>query len=89
MRVDLLSREYPPEVYGGAGVHVAELTTALRRDMEVIVRCFGAVRDEPDVFAYLVPPSLAAANPALAVEEQAGGPGRSLVDREDHRRPTL
>jgi starch synthase len=66
MRVDLLSREYPPEVYGGAGVHVAELTTALRRDMEVIVRCFGAVRDEPDVFAYLVPPSLAAANPALA-----------------------
>jgi starch synthase len=66
MRVDLLSREYPPEVYGGAGVHVAELTTALRRDLEVIVRCFGAARDEPDVFSYLVPPSLTAANPALA-----------------------
>jgi starch synthase len=66
MRVDLLSREYPPEVYGGAGVHVAELTTALRRDIEVVVRCFGATRDEPDVFAYLVPPQLVNANPSLA-----------------------
>ena len=66
MRVDLLSREYPPEVYGGAGVHVAELTAALRHDIDVIVRCFGAPRDEPDVFAYLVPPQLTSANPALA-----------------------
>ena len=66
MRVDLLSREYPPEVYGGAGVHVAELTAALRRDIDVFVRCFGAPRDEPDVFAYLVPPQLTQANPALA-----------------------
>ena len=30
MRVDVLSKEYPPEVYGGAGVHVAELVRALR-----------------------------------------------------------
>jgi starch synthase len=66
MRVDLLSREYPPEVYGGAGVHVAELTTALRRDLDVIVRCFGAPRDEPDVVSYLVPQQLVSANPALA-----------------------
>ena len=42
MRVDLLTREYPPEVYGGAGVHVAELVRALRRDLDVVVRCFGA-----------------------------------------------
>jgi glycogen synthase, Corynebacterium family len=71
MRVDVVSREYPPEVYGGAGVHVAELVAALRRTpgdpaTEVVVRCFGMPRDEADVHAYLVPPQLTAANPALA-----------------------
>ena len=30
MRVDLLTREYPPHVYGGAGVHVLELAKVLR-----------------------------------------------------------
>lgn len=66
MRVDVLSREYPPEVYGGAGVHVAELVAALRRDIDVVVRCFGPPRDEPHAYAYLVPPQLTSANPALA-----------------------
>ncbi|MDO7881938.1 glycogen synthase [Salinibacterium soli] len=66
MRVDLISREYPPEVYGGAGVHVAELVRALRGDIDVVVRCFGMPRDEPDVHSYLVPSDLAGANPALA-----------------------
>ena len=66
MRVDVLTREYPPEVYGGAGVHVAELVAALRTDVDVVVRCFGLPRDEPDVYGYLVPPQLTHANPALA-----------------------
>jgi starch synthase len=67
MRVDLISREYPPEIYGGAGVHVAELVKALRRhDTEVIVRAFGLPRDEEDTHSYLVPAELAGANPALA-----------------------
>ncbi|MCU1569796.1 MAG: glycogen synthase [Naasia sp.] len=66
VRVDLLTREYPPEVYGGAGVHVAELVRALRGDIDVVVRCFGMPRDEPDTYAYLVPAQLAEANPALA-----------------------
>lgn len=66
MRVDLLTREYPPEVYGGAGVHVGELVTALRRELDVVVRCFGAPRSEPDVYPYLVPPELVGANPAIA-----------------------
>ncbi|WP_261164220.1 glycogen synthase [Microbacterium sp. Marseille-Q6965] len=67
MRVDLLSREYPPEVYGGAGVHVAELARALRDrpGLEVLVRCFGAPRDEPGTVAYAVPAELQAANGAL------------------------
>jgi starch synthase len=66
MRVDLISREYPPEVYGGAGVHVAELVRALRPDVDVVVRAFGAARDEPDVYSYGVPAELSGANPALA-----------------------
>ena len=66
MRVDLITREYPPEVYGGAGVHVAELVKALRPQLDVVVRCFGQPRDEHNTFAYLVPPGLTAANPALA-----------------------
>jgi starch synthase len=47
-------------------VHVAELVKALRRDIDVAVRCFGMPRDEPDVFSYLVPPQLVGANPSLA-----------------------
>jgi starch synthase len=66
VRVDVITREYPPEVYGGAGVHVAELVRALRPDVEVMVRCFGMPRDELGVESYLVPPELTAANPALA-----------------------
>ncbi|MDQ2782275.1 MAG: glycogen synthase [Actinomycetota bacterium] len=67
MRVDILSKEYPPAVYGGAGVHVAELVRALRErgDVEVQVRCFGAPRDEADTTAYPDLPDLASANPAV------------------------
>ncbi|TFC96935.1 MULTISPECIES: glycogen synthase [Cryobacterium] len=66
MRVDLLTKEYPPEIYGGAGVHVAELVKALRTDIDVSVRCFGAPRDAPDTHAYEVPEQLADANATLA-----------------------
>ncbi|MFX4287183.1 glycogen synthase [Janibacter sp. G349] len=67
MRVDILSKEYPPAVYGGAGVHVAELTRALRErgDTDVRVRCFGAPRDEGGTTAYPDPQGLQGANPAL------------------------
>lgn len=65
MRVDLLTREYPPEVYGGAGVHVEYLARELRRLVDVRVHCMGAPRDEPGVTAYDVPSGLSAANPAL------------------------
>jgi starch synthase len=65
MRVDLMTKEYPPEIYGGAGVHVTELVRALRHDIEVSVRCFGAPRNDLDTFAYDVPAQLAEANPTL------------------------
>jgi len=65
MRVDLLTREYPPEVYGGGGVHVEYLARDLRRLADVRVHCFGAPRTEPGVTAYADPPGLAGANAAL------------------------
>ncbi len=65
MRVDLLTKEYPPAVYGGAGVHVAELTRVLREHIEVQVRCFGDAREEADVTAYATPAELGEANAAL------------------------
>ncbi|GAA6526790.1 glycogen synthase [Intrasporangium sp. DVR] len=67
MRVDILSKEYPPAIYGGAGVHVAELVRALRArgDLDVQVRCFGAPRDETGTTAYPDLPGLADANPAI------------------------
>jgi starch synthase len=52
VRVDLLTREYPPEVYGGAGVHVAYLARELRRHVDLRVQCFGAPRGEAGVTAH-------------------------------------
>ncbi len=65
MRVAVLSREYPPEVYGGAGVHVEFLVRELRKLVEVDVHCFGATRDEPGVRSYATHPGIAEANSAL------------------------
>jgi starch synthase len=65
LRIDLLTREYPPEVYGGAGVHVEYLVRSLRPHADVRVRCFGAARTEEGVTAYAEPPGLSGANPAL------------------------
>ena len=60
----MMTREYPPEVYGGAGVHVTELVAQLRRLCEVDVHCMG--RDRPGAFAHRPDAALADANPALA-----------------------
>jgi starch synthase len=47
MRVALLTREFPPEVYGGAGVHVEYLSRELAELVDVGVYCFGAPRSSP------------------------------------------
>jgi alpha-maltose-1-phosphate synthase len=65
MRVDLITREYPPEVYGGAGVHLEYLSRSLRALADVRVHCFGAPRDEAGVTAYPDPLGLKDANAAL------------------------
>ncbi|WP_290220222.1 glycogen synthase [Corynebacterium atrinae] len=65
MRVGMLTREYPPEIYGGAGVHVTELTRFMREIVEVDVHCMGAPRDLPGVYVHGVDPALEDANPAI------------------------
>jgi starch synthase len=65
MRIDLVTKEYPPFIYGGAGVHVAELVRVLRKDIQVKVRCFGEDRNETDTFAYSHGTEFDSANAAL------------------------
>jgi alpha-maltose-1-phosphate synthase len=64
MRVAMMTREYPPEVYGGAGVHVTELVAQLRHLCEVDVHCMGAPRS--GVIVAQPDPTLVGANPALS-----------------------
>ena len=59
----MLTREYPPDVYGGAGVHVDFLVRELRRLVEVDVHCFGAPRE--GAIAHATPAGMAGRNAAL------------------------
>lgn len=55
LHVALCTREYPPEVYGGAGVHVEHLASALAHHADVNVHAFGAPRHDPLVAATYEP----------------------------------
>lgn len=61
----MMTKEYPPEIYGGAGVHVTELTRYMREIVPVDVHCMGAPRDEANVYVHGVDEALANANPAI------------------------
>jgi alpha-maltose-1-phosphate synthase len=66
VRIGIVTREWPPDVYGGAGVHVEHLVAALRSlpaGPDVEVHCFGGQR--ADAVAHDVPAGLAGANGAL------------------------
>ncbi|UGT45770.1 glycogen synthase [Nocardia yamanashiensis] len=63
MRVAMMTREYPPEVYGGAGVHVTELVPRLRELCDVTVHCMGVER--ADAVVHQPDPMLYAANSVL------------------------
>ena len=63
MKVALFTREYPPDVYGGAGVHVAYLARELAGRVELTVHCEGGER--PGALAYQPAAELAGANQAL------------------------
>jgi starch synthase len=64
-----VTKEFPPEIYGGAGVHVAELSRVLSKHVDLQVRAFGAPRDADyhgaGVTSYAVPEDLGTANPAV------------------------
>jgi starch synthase len=59
----MLTREWPPDVYGGAGVHVEHLAAELRRKITVDVHCFGEPR--PNAIGHAVPAALLGANQAI------------------------
>ncbi|OON73429.1 glycogen synthase [Streptomyces tsukubensis] len=64
MRVGLLTREYPPDVYGGAGVHVEFLARELRARTDLAVHSWGEGRD-PGVTRHQAWPALDGAGEAL------------------------
>ncbi len=66
MRVALLTREYPPDVYGGAGVHVDYLSRELAGLVDLETHCLGAPRAGAVAHAE-DDPRLAGANPALRI----------------------
>src|SRR3954465_10454891 len=66
MHIGIVTREWPPDVYGGAGVHVEHLVGAMRSlpgGPEIDVHCFGDPR--PDAVGHPVPANLLGANGAL------------------------
>ncbi len=78
MRADILTREYPPNIYGGAGVHVQGLVSALRQrgDVDARVHAFGEPRAEEGTTGYPDLAELAGANPAI----RTMGVDLSMVD---------
>ncbi len=65
-RIGIVTKEWPPAVYGGAGVHVVQLTEALRAltSVTVDVHCFGGARSDGSR-GYDTPSDFSDANPAL------------------------
>ncbi len=65
IKLGLITKEWPPHVYGGAGVHVVQLASALRRqeNIDVEVFCFGEPRE--DATSFPVRDEFKGANPAI------------------------
>ncbi|WP_327351784.1 glycogen synthase [Streptomyces sp. NBC_01304] len=83
MKVGLLSREYPPDVYGGAGVHVEFLARELRSLADLSVHCWGdGDSEEPGVLRHGPAPGLHTANDALRTFSVDLSMAAALEDRE-------
>ena len=63
MKISIVTKEWPPDIYGGAGVHVEHLVAELRKLIEVDVHAFGA--DKQGAISYETPAELANANAAV------------------------
>jgi starch synthase len=66
LKIGVVTKEWPPQIYGGAGVHVFQLKQALRSisGIDVDVHCFGGERSD-GAFGYDTPSEFTTANPAL------------------------
>ncbi|MFI6938156.1 glycogen synthase [Streptomyces sp. NPDC050418] len=83
MKVGLLSREYPPDVYGGAGVHVEFLARELRSLADVRVHCWGTDRTgEAGVRRHTAWSELADANDALRTFSVDLSMAAAVADRD-------
>ncbi|EGG46330.1 glycogen synthase [Streptomyces griseoaurantiacus] len=85
MRVGLLSREYPPDIYGGAGVHVEFLARELAPLVDLAVHCWGegaAPHASPAVTRHRPWPALDDANDALRTFSVDLAMAAGLRDRE-------
>ncbi|MFF0746022.1 glycogen synthase [Streptomyces sp. NPDC004111] len=86
MKVGLLTREYPPDVYGGAGVHVEFLARGLRALADVEVHCWGtdgvATGKEHGVTRHAADTALGGANDALRAFSIDLSMAAALADRE-------
>src|SRR4051794_41846475 len=71
MRVGLLTREYPPDVYGGAGVHVEYLARELATLVDLDVHCWG--EDRPGAHAHRPWEALSGRAPHLAALQAVSG----------------
>ncbi|MBA2324578.1 MAG: glycogen synthase [Pseudonocardiales bacterium] len=80
MRVGLLTREYPPSVYGGAGVHVDFLARELRGLVDLTVQCWGA--DRPGAAGHVPAHVLGGANPALSTLSIDLSMAAAVADRD-------
>ena len=75
-KVAVLTREYPPEVYGGAGTHVEYLVRELRGLLTVTVHCWGSPRVEPGVESYRAWEALSEPKPEAAPAAPATAPAK-------------
>ncbi|WP_028924523.1 glycogen synthase [Pseudonocardia acaciae] len=80
MKVGLLTREYPPNVYGGAGVHVDFLSRELRDLVDLAVHCWGV--DRPGARGHTPGEALTGANSALATLSTDLSMAASVADRD-------
>ena len=72
LRVSILTREYPPSIYGGAGVHVAQLVPQLRKFCESVdVQCMGEPREGATAHPETFPPGANGALRTLGVAPDA------------------
>lgn len=89
MKVLFLTNEYPPHVYGGAGVHLEYLTRVLATRMQVEVRSFGEAGDRPlqqgqlEARGYEVPPQLLGPSTPAQLKSALGALGRCVAWNAD------